>query len=290
MKKRLFVVVLSMVLAGAAGVFSAACSSGNSIVGTWDLGGQLAIEANADGTFLMVAGGTSVAGTYEKTGENEYYFAVPGGGETNVAWVKGTQKGDEFTASGSISYDAKLGINMNMTDSVFKRTSNKTSGSAPTVDSSALEAAIKKAAQSGSLDESTRIYTTGNDTYGTITFLLPDGWEVGTDGFAQGKYFFNIENSGGGESLSLNAYSHYKSPEDRFEFLKIPSNALTNVRLGDNQYLTDIDYKKADSDTINWVLTSGKAKDGSFVVWELNKKINYNNPVIQEILTSLKLA
>ncbi|MDR1187674.1 MAG: hypothetical protein LBK95_09505 [Bifidobacteriaceae bacterium] len=120
----------------------AACSGDGGIVGTWEpdvqsgLDVRLRIEMNDDGTFVManVSRGFSVGGKYIKTDDSHYGLVVRNGGGKNVVQLALTQSGGEFRATGSISYDAMLEIQVNMTDAPFIRTSETTSGEAPSID------------------------------------------------------------------------------------------------------------------------------------------------------------
>jgi len=146
------------------------------------------------------------------------------------------------------------------------------------------------AAAYGTLDEATRIYTTGYDEIGAFSFRLPEGWKVeGKEIIAElhGDTLYLRDNTDPENFQSLTFYYlGAKSVATAEEYAALwPDKPYTSVTYGENEYLTDIDAA-GDEDEIYYVL-----KDGAKLIsWATYKNMTFIDDDIAAILGSLTIG
>jgi hypothetical protein len=98
----------------------------------------------------------------------------------------------------------------------------------------------------GTFEESTRVYTTGNDDVGKVSVTLPEGWSVELDSIADGSTGEVILSNNASDTpddpfLSINfyatGYDGDYTPQECFD-----PGQCSEVKIGDISYYTDFDY------------------------------------------------
>ena len=138
----------------------------------------------------------------------------------------------------------------------------------------------------GVLDESTRIYTTGNKD-ATYTFKLPENWRVDIDDMKnKGTGHVTMSNNkGGDEYLAVILYvyseSSYATPE---EFMSSEAE-FTTVTVGGTEYLTNVEAVSGEG-SIYYAANQGK---GTYVFKMLYRRVA-DSADFQSIIASLTIS